>query len=79
MWHDRWGEQLPLLLDFVDSRMKPRLKLVTSIDRRFQMLISLELSAKMPALASRIPADIKRDIEATCEVERAGRREVFPV
>ena len=37
------------------------------------------LTAKMPALAARIPDDIRKDIEATVEAARASSAEAFPI
>ena len=37
------------------------------------------LTGKMPALAARIPDDIRKDIEATVEAARASSAEAFPI
>ena len=47
--------------------------------RREKRLIYQVLTAKMPALAARIPDDIRKDIEATVEAARASSAEAFPI
>ena len=74
-----WEGRLPRVSKWLDVHIMPRLEKVTAVERRYQLLMTQVLTAKMPALAARIPDDIRKDIEATVEAARASSAEAFPI
>ena len=74
-----WEGRLPRVSRWLDVHIMPRLEKVTAVERRYQLLMTQVLTAKMPALAARIPDDIRKDIEATVEAARASSAEAFPI
>ena len=73
-----WENALPTLSAWLDHSILPRIASVTTAGRRYQLLMNVGLTAKMPALAARIPPAIAADLEATREMARASVSTVLP-
>lgn len=73
-----WENALPNLSAWLDHSILPRIASVTTAGRRYQLLMNVGLTAKMPALAERIPPAIAADLEATREMARASVSTVLP-
>ena len=67
-----WGARLPHVSTWLEGQVMPRIREATTYERRYQMLLSLALGSKMPALAKRVQPDIKEEIAAARELARVA-------
>ena len=74
-----WPAMLPHVHRWLEHEIMPLVREATTSDRRYQLLMSISIGSKMPALASRIPSTIKEDIEATRELACVSTTGVFAV
>ena len=72
-----WQGEFPRAMEWL-GRLMPRLRSVGTVERRLRCLAAMAFDAKMPALAARIPADIREDIKATVEAARAAHTRMVP-